>query len=52
VLTSIGLEPTDYYAQHKNHIGKELYVVATGHVLNEGSNDITKGGKAIPLACV
>ncbi len=39
--------------QHKNHnIGKELYVVATAYVLNEGSNDITKGGKAIPLACV
>jgi hypothetical protein len=42
VLTSIGLEPTDYYVQHKSHIGKELCVVATAYVLNEGSNDITR----------
>ena len=50
VLTSIGLEPNDYYAQHKNHIGKEMYIVATAFVLN--ANDITAGGKAIPIACV
>ena len=28
VLTSIGLEPNDHYAQHKNHIGKEMYIVS------------------------
>ena len=50
VLTSIGLEPTDYYAHHKNHIEKELYVVCTAFVLNQ--NDITKGGTAVPIACV
>ena len=50
VLTSIGLQPNDYYAQHKNHIGKEMYIVVTAFVLNE--NDITRGGKAIPIACV
>ena len=26
VLTSIGLDPSDYYAQHKSHIGKEMYI--------------------------
>ena len=26
VLTSIGLEPAEYYAHHKNHIGKEMYI--------------------------
>jgi hypothetical protein len=51
VLTSIGLEPTDYYAQHKSHIGKELYVVATVYVLDEGSNDIMKGGSNTPGMC-
>ena len=50
VLESIGLESNDYYSQHKNHIGKELYIVATAFVLN--NNDITAGGKAIPIACV
>jgi hypothetical protein len=48
VLTSIGLEPTNYYVQHKTHIGKELYVVATAYVLNEGSNDITIGENQYP----
>jgi len=50
VLTSIGLEPTDYYAHHKNHVGKELYIVVTAYVLN--NNDITGGGKAIPISCI
>ena len=50
VLESIGLESNDHYSQHKNHIGKELYIVATAFVLN--NNDITAGGKAIPIACV
>ena len=51
ILTSIGLEPADYYAQHKNHIGKEMYVVVTAFVLTN-DNDIRKGGVAIPIACV
>ena len=50
VLTSIGLDPVDYYAHHKNYIGKEMYIVVTAFVLND--NDICKGGKAIPIACV
>ena len=50
VLTSIGLEPNDYYAQHRNHIGKEMYIVCTAFVLN--GSDITAGGKAIPIACI
>ena len=31
-LTSIGLEGNNYHVQHKNHIGKELYVVVTAFV--------------------
>ena len=50
VLTSIGLDPSDYYAHHKNHIGKEMYIVCTAFVLN--NNDITAGGKAVPISCV
>ena len=50
VLTSIGLEPSDYRAHHKSHIGKEMYVVTTAYVLND--NDITRGGTAIPVSCV
>ena len=50
VLTSIGLEPSDYYCQHKNHIGKEMYIVVTGFVLR--NNDITAGGTAVPVSCV
>lgn len=49
-LFSIGLNPSDYYAQHRNHIGKEMYIVCTAFVLN--NNDITAGGKAIPISCV
>ena len=33
VLTSIGLEPANYYVHHKNHVGKEMYVVITAYVL-------------------
>ena len=50
VLTSIGLEPNDYYAHHKNHVGKELYIVVTAYVIN--NNDITAGGKAVPISCI
>ena len=51
VLTSIGLEQADYRAHHKNHIGKEMYIVVTAYVLRDG-NDITKGGTAIPVSLV
>ena len=50
VLTSIGLEPIDYFCQHKNHIQKEMYIVVTAFVMNQ--NNIRGGGKAIPIACV
>ena len=49
-LTSIGLQGHNYYVQHKSHIGKELYVVVTAFVPNE--NNMTKGGKAIPICCI
>ena len=32
-LTAIGLEPEPYFVQHKNHIGKLLFVVVTAYVL-------------------
>ena len=51
VLTSIGLEQSDYRAHHKNHIGKEMYIVVTAYVLRD-RNDITKGGTAIPVSLV
>lgn len=50
VLTSIGLEAQDYYAHHKNHVGKVMYIVATAYVLHD--NNIGHGGTAVPLACV
>lgn len=50
VLTSIGLEPFHYRAHHRNHIGKEMYVVVTAYVLNE--NDITGGETAVPVSLV
>ena len=50
VLTSIGLHANDYFATHKNHVGKELYIVVTAYVLN--GNDITGGGKAVPISCI
>ena len=51
VLTSIGLEANDYYAHHKNHIGKEMYICVTAFVLNNG-NDIRQGGIAVPIAMI
>ena len=51
VLTSIGLEQSDYRAHHKNHIGKEMYIVVTAYVLRD-RNDITKGGTAVPVSLV
>lgn len=50
VLTSIGLEPVDYYTRHKSHIHKEMYAAFTAFAPNE--NDITKGGIPIPVDCV
>ena len=47
VLTSIGLDPCDYYVHHKNHITKEMYIVVTAFVLN--NNNITGGGKGFQL---
>ena len=51
VLTSIGLEQSDYRAHHKNHIRKEMYIVVTAYVLKNG-NDISKGGVAVPMSLV
>ena len=51
VLTSIGLEPTEYCAHHKNHVEKEMYIVVTAYVLRD-RNDSTKGGTAIPVSLV
>ena len=51
VLVSIGLEGKNYYAHHKSHIGKEMYVACTAYVLCNGNN-VTAGGKAVPIACV
>ena len=50
VLTSIGLEPSDYYAHHKSYLGKIMYVVVTAFVPYD--NDFTKGGRVIPVACI
>ena len=51
VLTSIGLESNHIYARNKNHIEKEMYVVCTAFIPHE-NNDLTKGGKSIPIACI
>ena len=50
VITSIGVESNDYYAQHKIHIGKKLYIVVTTFILIE--NDIKKGGTEIQICFV
>lgn len=50
VLTSIGVDPANYKAHHKNHIGKQMYIVVTAYVLED--NDITKGGKAVPISLI
>ena len=42
--------PKDRYVHHKSHVGKEMYIVVTAFVLN--ANDITKGGIAVPIACI
>ena len=49
VLTSIGLDPVDYYTRHKSHIHKSMYACFTAFVLN--NNDITKGGEAYCIRC-
>ena len=46
----IGPESNDFYAYHKNFIGKEMYIVVTAYILN--LNNISGGGKAKPIACV
>ena len=51
VWTHIGLEPQDYYAHHKNHIQKGMYIVCTAYVLND-NNGIRKGGIVVPIALV
>ena len=51
VITSIGLEPNDYYVHHKNHIGKEMYICAKAFVLTQ-NNDITRGGVAVPISMI
>ena len=42
VRTSFILSPVDYYAQHKNYLEKEMYILVTMYVLN--NNDIREGG--------
>ena len=50
VITSEGILPYDFQAQHKSHIGKNMYIAMTGLRLNQ--NDITKGGQAYPVSLV
>ena len=50
VITSEGTLPHDFQAQHKSHIGKNMYIAMTGLRLNQ--NDITKGGQAYPVSLV
>ena len=51
VLTSIGLEGVDYFAHHKAHIDKIMYIVVTAFALTN-DNDITKGGVVVPVSCI
>ena len=51
ILTSIGLTNKHVYVRNKSHIEKEMYVVATAFIPHE-NNDLTKGGKAVPIACI
>ena len=44
VLTSIVLDPVDYYAHHKKYTEKEMYIVVTAYILN--NNDIRGGGNS------
>ena len=50
VVPGWGVHGDDMHVQHKSHVGKEMYIVVTAFVLNE--NDITKGGRAIPVSCI
>ena len=50
VITSEGVLPHDFQAQHKSHIGKEMYIAMTGFRLNH--NDITKGEQAYQVLLV
>ena len=50
VLTSIGLEPSNYHVHHKSHLGKEMFICVTAYVLNK--NNIAMGGEAIPVSLV
>lgn len=49
-IEHLGIGGKDTFIQHKGHIQKEMYVVISAFVLND--NDITKGGLAIPIACI
>ena len=40
-VTSIGLEGEDNFIQHKNHVGKEMYIFITGYEVRD--NEITNG---------
>jgi hypothetical protein len=40
----------DRHVHQKSHVGKEMYIVVTAFVLND--NDISKGGVAVPIACI
>ena len=50
VVPGWGVNGDDSHVQHKSHVGKEMYIVVTVFVLN--SNDVTKGGRAIPVGCI
>ena len=50
VVLSENVEGKDFNAQHKSHIGKEMYIVMTGFVPVD--NDITKGGNAYTISLV
>ena len=45
------LEPSDYYAHYKIHIGKEMHISVTAFILTN-ENDISEGGVAVPIAMV
>ena len=50
VVPGWGVNGNDSHVQHKSHVGKEMYIVVTAFVLK--SNDVTKGGRAIPVSCI
>ena len=51
ILTSIGLDRNHVYARNKNKIYKEMYVVVTAFIPHY-NNDLTKGGRSVPIACI